>query len=324
MSNYTNNPFADALVPPVADVQPTPRRTLSSSPTNQQLQQPRSYRSVPPPTNRPSRTMLPPPSYEEAAGPEAARSPYRDEKEGSRRSHGEHRSHRHRSHSDSEHRSGRHHSGEHHSSSRSGEKSSSRHHHHSSRSGRSKSEKKSKEVPRPKNLDTIDKLDVTGFFGGGFHHDGPFEACTPHRNKNNKAAPVMAFPADGPNSSIKGTSQPIKEQLIDYAFGVPNEDDLYQQSKQNPVANVREIYTNPNRSEVSGVRGLKEDISVYQFDSALKAEPIHGQTTLGLGSSTFIDGAPAPKAAIIEEANNNSLARKKSIVHRVKSLRRKN
>ncbi|GMF07737.1 unnamed protein product [Ambrosiozyma monospora] len=98
------------------------------------------------------------------------------------------------------------------------------------RSGRHKSSRKRDPVmDKPKNLDTIDKLDVTGFFsGGGFHHDGPFDACTPHRNKNSRAAPVMAFPADGPNNSIKGVA-PVnnKEQQFDMVFGISEEDPLY-------------------------------------------------------------------------------------------------
>ena len=128
-----------------------------------------------------------------------------------------------------------------------------------------------------KNVDTIDKLDVTGLFGGSFHHDGPFDACTPHRNKNNKAAPVMAFPADGPNSTIGGTFR--KKSALDEIYGVDDADfDMYQ--NRNAQASKDAIRTNID--------------DLRQVDAKSKAEKVHGPTTYGLGSTTFLDGAPAP------------------------------
>ncbi|KAG9036288.1 hypothetical protein FRB95_009436 [Tulasnella sp. JGI-2019a] len=46
--------------------------------------------------------------------------------------------------------------------------------------------------------DAIDTLDNTGLGVGMFHHDGPFDACAPSRNKSNKThrAPMFAFGAD--------------------------------------------------------------------------------------------------------------------------------
>lgn len=147
-------------------------------------------------------------------------------------------------------------------------------HGHSSSSRREK--RKSKMIPA-KNVDTIDKLDVTGLFGGSFHHDGPFDACTPHRNKNNKAAPVMAFPADGPNSTIGGTFR--KKSALDEIYGVDDADfDMYQ--NRNAQASKDAIRTNID--------------DLRQVDAKSKAEKVHGPTTYGLGSTTFLDGAPAP------------------------------
>ena len=51
---------------------------------------------------------------------------------------------------------------------------------------KSSSSKKKPSPSRKKGspLDSIDKLDITGMYGqGSFHHDGPFDACRPHRNK---------------------------------------------------------------------------------------------------------------------------------------------
>lgn len=54
----------------------------------------------------------------------------------------------------------------------------------------------------------------------------------------------------------------------------------------------------------------------------MKTELVHGPTTMGLGSTTFLDGAPASSAAIKQDVINhaqesrrkNSIARKKSLL----------
>ncbi|KAF7347886.1 hypothetical protein MVEN_01546500 [Mycena venus] len=45
-----------------------------------------------------------------------------------------------------------------------------------------------------KHADVIDKLDYTGV-GPMFHHDGPFDACAPSRNRQKSRAPMMAWSA---------------------------------------------------------------------------------------------------------------------------------
>jgi hypothetical protein len=84
---------------------------------------------------------------------------------------------------------------------------------------------------KPQGLDIIDKLDVTGIYGQGrectdhnpdipitdsktvFHHDGPFDACNPHRNvKKDRRAPMEAFPANSANMALGG-SGPLNSQI---------------------------------------------------------------------------------------------------------------
>lgn len=169
---------------------------------------------------------------------------------------------------------------------------------------------------------------MTGFFGGGFHHDGPFDACTPHRNKNVKAAPVMAFPADGPNSSIKGAGGNIdKNEQMNLAFGnydgeqdqlVGKTSPVRRQSNDNQVPLIK---TNRKTNDVpTSLFTPKHNPSVMNFDANMKAEPIHGSTTAGLGSSTFIDGAPAPKGTDNQflSVSGGGLGRKKSLVQRLR------
>ncbi|EJD04085.1 uncharacterized protein FOMMEDRAFT_155219 [Fomitiporia mediterranea MF3/22] len=53
--------------------------------------------------------------------------------------------------------------------------------------------------------DVIDRLDFTGV-GPMFHHDGPFDACAPSRNRHKSKAPMMAWTSpedDGPMSAAQ-------------------------------------------------------------------------------------------------------------------------
>jgi hypothetical protein len=51
-----------------------------------------------------------------------------------------------------------------------------------------KSKKKSSQ-----HADAIDRLDFTGVGAAMFHHDGPFDACAPSRNRHRTKAPMMAW-----------------------------------------------------------------------------------------------------------------------------------
>ncbi|RLV90233.1 Uncharacterized protein JA1_004704 [Spathaspora sp. JA1] len=329
----SNNPFASALNEPDSYVHrrepPAPPRRGSASKT--------------PPARppKPKTESVPPPSYEEAAGPKAAKREYRREKSSNSSSNDSSQSSKpHRSHSDS--------NGHGHDRSRSHRS----HHHHSRKDNKQPSQhpstrtvkpssslsrnkspsKRTTEQTKAKNLDTIDKLDVTAFFGGGFHHDGPFDACTPHRNKNVKAAPVMAFPADGPNNYIGGAGGNIdKNEQMDLAFGTYNEGyerkDAYKPSgtatRTRGMSDGDSISAGIKTNRVhndpsSTIYTAKQNPSVVNFDSNLKAQPIHGSTTAGLGSTTFVDGAPAPKTAAQEAEQQSGLSRKKSLVQRLR------
>ncbi|CCF58560.1 hypothetical protein KAFR_0E04090 [Kazachstania africana CBS 2517] len=196
-----------------------------------------------------------PPSYDEIVPKNKDKSKYPGEKgssrHSSRRHHNSPSQHRH------EHRSSRYHS--------------------SSTSSSNRKDKEKKKTKPPKNVDTIDKLDVTGLFGGSFHHDGPFDACTPHRNKNIKAAPVLAFPVNGPNSTIGGAPT-VKKFAISEVFGVHSVDD-----------EDDAIYENKNKKK----NVLRKNVGEVKQVDVKNKEVVHGPETGGLGSSTFLDGTPA-------------------------------
>lgn len=312
-----NNPFALALAgeyvhhrspPPPPRAQQNTIRAGSGS-------------LVLPRENAPPRPAIPPPSYEDVAGPRSTSGEYPQEK----------RAPRHQPPPPIRSRErrllalsieGRRPSRSHHERER---RALDREHRDRDRERR-KHKKRSPKKPEPvklKNLDTIDKLDVTAFFGGGFHHDGPFDACTPHRNKSTKKlAPVAAFPVDGPNNSLLGftLANKINEQKFNMTFGNYNDDDhqtIGRQALTRDIGRLRladavpVIKTNVAGSEVDPP---SLNPKVVAFDLTGKGEQVHGLTTAGLGSLTFIDGAPAPRLA----QDGPLLGRKKLIVHRLR------
>ena len=168
-------------------------------------------------------------------------------------------------------------------------------------------------------LDIIDKLDVSSIYGAGmFHHDGPFDACNPSRNRKGlRSTPMEAFPEDSANNTIGG-SGPINPKMnvdLYHGYTVEAHND-YSTSTKVPKA----------APEGGGTWDAK------------RSEVVHGTQTMGLGTSTHLDGAPASQAAInqrreMEAENNNNnnmqaqnggsgggLQRKKSIAQRLRGI----
>jgi len=168
-------------------------------------------------------------------------------------------------------------------------------------------------------LDVIDKLDVTGIYGSGlFHHDGPFDACNPHRNKSSRRlAPVQAFPADSANNSMSGLGPLNSKVDHSHIFGNGN-------------GEAFNDYTS-NARRPSASRAIS-------FDPKSAIETLHGDESLGLGTSTFLDGAPASKLAIKKTAaetlddrprssnegafgSGGGIQRKKSLAQKFRSMK---
>ena len=164
-----------------------------------------------------------------------------------------------------------------------------------------------------------------------FHHDGPFDACRPHRNKQPHKAPVAAFPADSLTNTLAGGLGEVPGLDRDKYFGLTPQE-AFQDYGIAAAAPTRRT-SDPERPVLWS---LKEDadngkvrptvgIRSTSFDPRLKTEPVHGVESAGLGTSTFLEGAPAPKSAIeragIEEEEGGGLMRKKSIVQKIKARR---
>ncbi|GAW15509.1 hypothetical protein ANO14919_049210 [Xylariales sp. No.14919] len=165
---------------------------------------------------------------------------------------------------------------------------------------------------RPKKLDIIDQLDATSIYGTGlFHHDGPFDACNPHRNrKGSRRAPMQAFAKDSANNTIGGAG-PLNRRP---------DHKLFMGQEPHDATNMYAGGKDPSRSKVH---------EMELFDPKQRGDYEYGEETLGLGSSTFLEGTPAARAAIArnqeesaQEAAESGLGRKKSVVHRFKSIKR--
>ncbi|KAI0013788.1 Pal1-domain-containing protein [Xylariaceae sp. FL0662B] len=179
------------------------------------------------------------------------------------------------------------------------------------RKRRRERERRHRDPKTGRRLDIIDQLDATSIYGTGlFHHDGPFDACNPHRNrKGSRRAPMQAFAKDSANNSIGGAG-PLNAKPDHKLF-----------MGQEPH----------EASEMYGIGHKEKESSKAEmtfFDPKQRGEYVRGEETLGLGASTFLEGTPAARTAIqrnqAETAQESleGLGRKKSVVQRFRSIKR--
>jgi len=163
---------------------------------------------------------------------------------------------------------------------------------------------------KPQGLDLIDKLDVTGIYGPSMiHHDGPYDAVQPHRNrKKDQRAPMHAFPAGSANNSLGG-SGPLNQKIdLDRIHG-----------------RGAEGFTDFGGTETEW---RKPAVPHIEFSAKGRDDVMHGDESHGLGTSTFLDGAPASRKAIEQDYEaqrakqlaENGLGRKKSIAQRFRGI----
>jgi len=171
-------------------------------------------------------------------------------------------------------------------------------------------------------LDIIDQLDATSIYGTGlFHHDGPFDACNPHRNRQgSRRAPMQAFPKDSLNN-VLGGGGPINKRPDHAAFLGNNNEEAFKDYSKGGVGYTGYEPYNDTRPKV-----FRQDSATVQ-SATTRVEPIHGEETLGLGTSTFLEGAPASRTAMQRRASEQSpvelgggLSRKKSLAQKIRGI----
>ncbi|KAL6853282.1 Pal1 domain-containing protein [Trichoderma novae-zelandiae] len=170
---------------------------------------------------------------------------------------------------------------------------------------------KGKTTRPSRKMDIIDQLDATSIYGTGlFHHDGPFDALNPHRNRQNskKLSPMQAFPEGSLNNTLGG-SGPLNAQADHATFMGHGNDEAF-------------------RDFATSGKGKAVPEPVI-FDPQARAPLVHGDESHGLGTSTFLEGTPAARSAIVrrqaeqaQEMAEGGLQRKKSLAQRIRQRTR--
>ena len=128
---------------------------------------------------------------------------------------------------------------------------------------------------------------------------------------------MQAFPKDSLNMQLGGSGPNNSKLNLEQIHGRGQEANLDFNGAAVPDADAE--YMRRPLPERSG-----------SFNPTAKAEPVHGHESAGLGTSTFLEGTPASRAAIqrreseqaaAERAMAAGLTRKKSLAQRIKSVR---
>ncbi|KAG6003124.1 hypothetical protein E4U21_002322 [Claviceps maximensis] len=178
------------------------------------------------------------------------------------------------------------------------------------------SKSRSKSGRPSKRMDLIDQLDATSIYGTGlFHHDGPFDALNPHRNRSSRRAPMQAFPKDSLNNSLGGAG-PLNRNPDHAQFMGNGTDEAF-----------RDFATGTKNKNGYNYPAGPSAAEPAIFDPISRGDIVHGDESYGLGTSTFLEGTPAARAAIAkrqaeqqQESVEGGLQRKKSLASRIRYI----
>jgi hypothetical protein len=123
---------------------------------------------------------------------------------------------------------------------------------------------------------------------------------------------MQAFPKDSLNNVIGG-SGPLNKRPDHATFLGNNDDEAFREYNKSGAYGA---------SEVERPGAFRQDSGVV---NVTRVEPIHGDESLGLGTSTFLEGAPASKTAIQRRASEQNsppegLSRKKSLAQKIRGI----
>ena len=141
---------------------------------------------------------------------------------------------------------------------------------------------------------------------------------------------MQAFPKDSANNMIGG-SGPVNKSL-DLAKYHGHVEDGFADFNNTVVTKDSQM---PTYDSYSGpINGTNNNVQyrgdarpavnrTSTFEASAKAKKLHGDESLGLGTSTFLEGAPAPRVAIERresEEDTNGLTRKRSLAQKIRSI----
>jgi hypothetical protein len=126
---------------------------------------------------------------------------------------------------------------------------------------------------------------------------------------------MQAFPKDSLNN-VLGGGGPLNSRPDHAVFLGHNDDEAFKDYSKGAVG-----------YDPYGNRSIRSSKSEANIESTTtRVEPIHGQETLGLGTSTFLEGAPASRTAMqrreSEQASptEGGLGRKKSLAQKIRGI----
>ena len=132
-----------------------------------------------------------------------------------------------------------------------------------------------------------------------FHHDGPFDACNPHRNRKGLSkAPMQAFPKDSANNNLGGSGPINKHINLDQFHGHTRDGFTDFNSVPQPNHTTADSDAYAQTSSMYKGEALRSANTTERFNPTMKVEPLHGDESMGLGTSTFLEGTPAAREAI--------------------------
>jgi hypothetical protein len=141
---------------------------------------------------------------------------------------------------------------------------------------------------------------------------------------------MQAFPKDSANNAIGG-SGPLNKDIDHNLFHGKQVEAFSDFSKSGTDATGYASYGTSNRpstarSQTYNAPGVADPIH-GSFNPVARVDPVHGDESLGLGTSTFLEGAPASKIAMKRresESDNvqgaGGLGRKKSLAQKIRGM----
>ena len=142
---------------------------------------------------------------------------------------------------------------------------------------------------------------------------------------------MQAFAKDSANNTLGG-SGPVNKNINLEQFHGRGEEGFTDYSKSGAGHTLTETYE-PYAGAAAPIRhgpDVRPGVDrTSSFNPTARVEPVHGDESLGLGTSTFLEGAPAARAAIQRREsesdtgiNSGGLGRKKSLVQKIRSINR--
>ena len=140
---------------------------------------------------------------------------------------------------------------------------------------------------------------------------------------------MQAFPKDSANNNLGGSGPINKHINLDQFHGHTR--DGFTDFNTVPISSHVNAEPDSYSQTSSSYKGeaLRSANTAERFNPTMKVEPLHGDESMGLGTSTFLEGAPAARVAIqrresesdsISQANGGGLTRKRSLAQKIRGI----